>query len=69
MTRWVPEEDLSRILPTEAVNKGYRLVWYNPKVYPGNPTILFLKGFEVHRWEDDPLMGEVWDKIKELASV
>ena len=67
MTRWVPEEDLSRILPTEAVNKGYRLVWYNPERMRGDPTLLFLRGFEVYRWEYDPLMGEVWDKIKELA--
>lgn len=66
MTRWIPEEDLSRMLPTEAFNKGYRLVWYNPKQMPRDPTILFLKGFEVHRWEYDPLAGEVLDKIKEL---
>jgi hypothetical protein len=60
------EEDLSQVLPTEAFNKGYRLVWYNPVRMPRDPTILFFRGVEVFRWEHDPLMGEVLDKIKEL---
>lgn len=66
MARWIPEEDLSRLLPTESLQKGYRLVWYNPERMPRDPTILFFRGFEVYTWEYDPLMGEVLDKIKEL---
>jgi len=68
MARYIPEEDLTRMLPTAAFNRGYRLTWYNPKQMPRDPTILFLKGYEVYRWEHDPTMGEVWDKIKELKS-
>lgn len=66
MARWVPEEDLSRMLHSEDFNKGYRLTWFNPERMAGDPTILFFKGFEVYRWEHDPTMGEVWDKIREL---
>lgn len=66
MTRWTPNEDLSRVLSTEAVNKGYSLTWYNPEWMLRDPTILYLRGIEVYRWEYDPSMGEVWGKIKEL---
>lgn len=62
----MPEQNLDEFIPTDAFNKGYRLTWYNPIRMGHDPTILFLHGFEVFRWEYDPTMGEVWAKIKEL---
>ena len=58
------ELDVSDKLPTEAYNKGYRLTWYRP--VETDPTILYREGDEVYRWNCDPSMGEVWDKIREL---
>ena len=58
-------QELSDSLPTEALRKGYSLVWYNPIHYQEDPTILYQNGVEVYRWTYDPTMGEVWDKISE----
>lgn len=71
MQRWAPnEEDLTRMIPTEAYYKRYRLTWYNPRPMHGHdPTVLFFRGFEVYRWQYDPTMGEVWDKIQELETL
>ena len=62
-------QELGEMLPTDAVNKGYRLTWFNPRYLNRDPTILFLKGREVYEWNYDPTMGEVWDKIRELEEV
>ena len=60
------EEVLDHMLSADAFYKGYRLIWYKVSSVWADPIILSHHGFEVYRWEYDPSMGEVWDKIKEL---
>ena len=75
------EEDLSRMLPTKAIDKGYqlkwiaapkamdfdcRLKWIPPEGTDPDPVVLIREGEELYRWEYLPSMGEVWEKVEEL---
>ena len=59
-------QELEHMLPTDTLNKGYSLIWYNPLRMKRDPTILYLHGREVYQWSHDPTMGEVWEKIREI---
>lgn len=59
-------EDLTKMLPTEARDKGFSLTWYSPR--DKDPTILYLHDKKVYEWNHDPTMGEVLDKINEVES-
>ena len=61
-------EPLDNALPTEAVNKGYGLSWFNPEWYQTEPVILFKHNWEVYQWDYTPSIAEVWDKIRELEA-
>ena len=66
MRRLPDYEDLTRMLPTEAYNKGYTLTWWRPVNV--DPVILEHRGTEVYRWDYIPSMTEVWEKIKKLEA-
>lgn len=63
------EEDLSRMLPTRAIDQGYCLRWIAPEEYKSDPVVLIRGGWEQFRWNYIPSMGEVWEKIEELGRV
>uniref|UniRef100_A0A6M3LRK6 Uncharacterized protein n=1 Tax=viral metagenome TaxID=1070528 RepID=A0A6M3LRK6_9ZZZZ len=54
-------QDLSEFLPTDFINHGYSLKWFN---LGKDPTILYHNHSEVYRWEYIPTMGEVWEILK-----
>jgi len=58
-------EDISHMLPTEAYNKGCRLMWEQP---PGqvDPVDLTLRGSVLHTWDYTPSLSEVFEVCKEL---
>jgi len=60
------EEDISRMLPTKAIDSGYQLRWIAPESDNPDPVILIRNGYELYRWDYVPSMGEVWDKFAEL---
>jgi len=62
-------EPLDKMLPTEAINKGYGLSWWSPEVFQQDPVFLYKHSREVYRWDYVPSMTEVWEKIKELECV
>jgi len=62
-------EPLDSFLPTEAIHKGYGMVWWSPEVFQKDPVILYKRSWEVYRWDYVPSMAEVWEKIKELECV
>ncbi|MBA7638828.1 hypothetical protein ES703_46484 [subsurface metagenome] len=59
-------EPLDNMLPTDSINKGYRLTWWNPAAFQEDPVFLYKHYQEVYRWNYIPSMIEVWEKIKEF---
>ena len=64
--RRIDYDYLTHMLPTWAVHAGYSLVWYSPRVFEVDPVILTRHSEEVYRWNYNPSMGEVWEKLEEL---
>lgn len=65
MARQGDAENLDRFLPTDAIHKGYGLTWYPPEGRV-DPVILFRRKAEVYRWEYNPSLEEIREKVKDI---
>lgn len=66
MRKWYQEEDISRMLPTEAVYRGVRLRWW---LDDGDPVALYdRKGAVLRQWDYVPSLGEVFEACAEAMS-
>lgn len=59
---------LDDALPTEAIHKGYGLMWWSPAAFGEDPVFLLKHDLEAYRWSYIPSLTEVWEKIQELEA-